>query len=172
MHFSKKSAGLLILASLVFLLTACFPLRTPTPVATPAVIIVTQVVTQVITPTPLPTTAVPPTATKVVPTATPTYDPLSAPIYYPLKDCVASRLHIGDKAKVSLGGGPNGIRYGLDLHQDAIAGYAQPGAILEITNGPYCSNGWIVWMVRTVDGLAGFTPEGNGNEYWLFPVGP
>jgi hypothetical protein len=73
---------------------------------------------------------------------------------------------------VSLVGGANGIRYGRDLHEDTVIAYAQPGAILEIVNGPWCSHGWIVWMVRTADGLVGYTPEGNGNEYWLLPTAP
>ncbi|MCZ7554235.1 MAG: hypothetical protein M5U05_16930 [Anaerolineales bacterium] len=85
---------------------------------------------------------------------------------------MASRLQIGDLAMVSLQGGPNGIRYGRDLYYDTIIAYAQPGAILEITNGPWCSHGWLVWMVRTQDGTVGYTPEGDGNEYWLLPTAP
>jgi hypothetical protein len=177
MKFCKSVGKVQVLLPLVmtltFLLSACIQVVAPTPPAsaTPPVIIITQVITQVIPPTPLPIT---PTATKTAtpnpPTPTPTFDPLSAPIYYPLKDCVASRLHVGDKAMVSLDGGPNGIRYGLDLYFDTIISYAQPGSTLEIVNGPYCSRGWIVWFVRTLDGTVGFTPEGNGNEYWLLPT--
>ena len=139
--------------------------------ATPEIRVLTQVMTQVVTPTPLPTNTPKPTPTPI-PSPTPTFDPLKAPIYYPLKDCVASRLYVADRAMVSLEGGPNGIRYGRDLHNDTIIEYAQPGDILEIVAGPWCSWGWIVWMVRTLDGDVGFTPEGNGNEYWLFPVRP
>jgi len=138
---------------------------------TPPVLVVTQIVTEIIIPTALPMTATPaPTSTPAPPTLTPTWDPLAAPIYYPLADCVASRLHIGDRAMVSLVGGPNGIRYGRNLYEDAILAYAQPGAILDVTAGPWCSQGWIVWLVRTTDGVVGFTPEGNGDEYWLLPV--
>lgn len=71
---------------------------------------------------------------------------------------------------VSLVGGPNGIRYGRDMHYDTIIAEAQPGQLLQIIDGPWCSHGWIVWMVKTADGLVGYTPEGNGNEYWLFPI--
>jgi hypothetical protein len=83
---------------------------------------------------------------------------------------VASRLHIGDRAQVSLQGGPNGIRYAQDLRESSVFAYAQPGAILEIVNGPFCSQGWIVWFVRTGDGQVGYTPEGDGSTYWLFPA--
>lgn len=142
---------------------------------TPQQIVITQVVTQVITPTAAPqqTPTPAPTDTPLPePTATPTWSIVDAPIYYPLKDCVASRLHIGDRAMVSLVGGPNGIRYGLDIHVDTIALYAQPGDVLDIVGGPWCSHGWLVWMVRTATGFVGYTPEGDGNNYWLFPVPP
>jgi hypothetical protein len=154
-------------------LSACIQVVAPTPEAsaTPPVIYVTQIVTEIIPPTPLPVTPSPtPTITLEPATATPTWDPWSAPIYYPLKDCVASRLYIGDKAMVSPYGGPNGIRYGSDLYADTIIAYAQPGSTLEIVNGPYCSRGWMVWFVRMLDGTVGYTPEGNGEEYWLLPL--
>lgn len=139
--------------------------------ATPPVILITQVITQIVPPTPVPVTDTPqPTATPEPPTQTPTFDPLAAPIYYPLPDCVASRLHIGDKAMVSLVGGPNGIRYGRDIHESTVFAYAQPGSLLEIINGPWCSRGWLVWLVRTADGQVGYTPEGDGNTYFLFPA--
>jgi hypothetical protein len=38
-----------------------------------------------------------------------------------------------------------------------------------IIDGPYCYENWIVWQVDTDGGLQGFTPEGNGDEYWLIP---
>jgi hypothetical protein len=171
----KMRACLLGLFSLSLVLSACNGPAAQQPQITqeitPQVIVVTQVITQVIPPTTAVATATPePTSTPLPPTATPTWDPLSAPIYYPLKNCVASRLYIGDKAMVSLVGGPNGIRYGRDLYYDTIVAYAQPGAILDIINGPWCSHGWIVWMVRTQDGMVGYTPEGNGDEYWLLPL--
>ena len=167
----KRLYGLLLS---LFLVTLACRVEAPkiileeSPTAPPAPII-TQVVTQVITPTPQPTSTPVPTATPAI-TLTPTYNPLSAPIYYPLEDCAASRLHNGDDAMVSLVGGANGIRSGLDLHSDIVEYNAQPGEILKIVGGPYCSYGWIVWLVETQSGYIGFTPEGNGNEYWLFPV--
>lgn len=168
--------SLVVLSMVVVLglpLSACIQVVAPTPEAsaTSPVIYVTQIVTEIIPPTPMPVTATPvPTSTPEPPTATPTWDPLNAPIWYPLEDCVASRLRLGDKAMVSLSGGPNGIRYGSDLYYDTIIAYAQPGSTLEIVNGPYCSRGWIVWFVRMQDGTVGYTPEGNGDEYWLLPL--
>jgi hypothetical protein len=162
--------GIMVISLLI---TGCGQVLAPpkASTATPLIVEVTQIVTEIIPPTPLPETPKPTkTATLEPPTVTPTWDPLSAPIYYPLKDCVASRLHVGDKAMVSYVGGANGIRYGQDMAQDTVIAYAQPGAILEIVTGPYCSQGWIVWFVRTADGTVGFTPEGDGEEYWLLPV--
>ena len=107
------------------------------------------------------------------PTLTPTWDALSAPIYYPLPDCVASRLYVGDQAYVSLLGGANAIRSSPDVHaEENIFYYAQPGAKLQIVAGPYCDLNHIIWLIETSDGVRGFTPEGNGSTYWLFPVGP
>ncbi len=168
----KVRAYLVLVLALFLFLPSCIQIAAPTQqVVTPPVVVITQVVTEMIPPTPVPVTPTnAPTSTPPPPTLTPTWDPLSAPIYYPLKDCVASRLHIGDKAMVSYVGGANGIRYGLDLSESTIAAYAQPGAILQIQGGPYCSRGWIVWLVKTSDGLVGYTPEGDGNTYWLLPV--
>jgi hypothetical protein len=168
----KARVYLMFLLALPMLLPACIQITAPTQqVATPPIVVITQVVTEMIPPTPLPVTpTIAPSATALPPTITPTWDPLSAPIYYPIKDCVASRLHVGDKAMVSFVGGANGIRYGLDLSESTIVGYAQPGAILVIQNGPWCSRGWLVWLVKTADGLVGYTPEGDGNSYWLLPA--
>ena len=168
----KMRAYVFSVLALLMLLPACIqiPARTQQAV-TPPVVVITQIVTEMIPPTPLPVTpTIAPSATPLPPTVTPTYDPLTAPIYYPLKDCIASRLHVGDKAMVSLVGGANGIRYGRDLMEDTILGYAQPGAILKIQAGPWCSRGWIVWLVEAADGMVGYTPEGDGNTYWLLPV--
>lgn len=174
-HFHKikiARATLFLGFSILILLSACIQLpAAPTQVATPPIVVITQVVTEIVPPTPVPVTPTnTPVPTPEPPTPTPTWDALAAPIYYPLENCVASRLHIGDRAQVSLTAGSNGIRYGRDLYYDTIIAYAEPGAVLEIENGPWCSRGWIVWLVRTSDGTVGYTPEGNGDEYWLLPM--
>lgn len=174
MHYKSQPKRLYMLLISLFLVTLACRVEAPrvilkesaTPMPPPAV---TQVVTEVVTATPAPTFTPLPSPTSP-PSPTPTFDPLSAPIYYPLADCAASRLHVGDRAMVSWVGGANGIRSGLDLHLDTIEYSAQPGETLLIVGGPYCSYGWIVWLVETNSGYRGYTPEGDGNEYWLFPT--
>jgi hypothetical protein len=166
-------AGLVTGLSLLLVLSAC---NSPAPAqtqATPVVLIVTQVVTQVSTATSAPTATTGPTSTPE-PSLTPkaTFDPYNVPAYYPLKDCVASRLHVGDTAIVGPGGTTNGIRYGEDLSVDTVFDHAAQGTKLDIVAGPYCSGGWIVWQIRMPSGTVGYTPEGNGNEYWLLPTAP
>jgi hypothetical protein len=144
--------------------------ETPTPVPTK---IITQVITQIIVPTSVAPVETQPAPEPLGPTPTPTWDPLAAPIYFPLADCVASRLHIGDDAMVSLVGGANAIRTSTDVRIDNnIVGYADPGDTVRIIMGPECSFGLLMWFVETRDGLRGFTPEGDGNEYWLWPIAP
>jgi len=143
-------------------------------VAPPVTVIVTQIVTQVIPATMEPeitnTPAVSPTPSPtLIPTLAGTYDPYSAPLWYPIENCPASRLHIGDRAYVTIGGGPNGIRFGADVRYDTVIGYAEEGEGMSVLDGPWCYHNWIVWMVKTDGGLEGFTPEGNGEEYWLLP---
>lgn len=175
MHKNTKERYIfpLVVTCLLLVTIACgissAQVQTAEPTITPTVI-----------ETQIPTETTPPTETSViespavpsptfVPVVTTTYDPASVPIYYPLEDCAASRLYVGDKAFVTFEGGPNGIRYGNDLHEDNIIGYAQPGETLEILEGPFCSYGWIVWFVQTEEGLEGYTPEGSGEKYWLLP---
>ena len=92
--------------------------------------------------------------------------------YYPLSDCAASRLFVGDRAFVSLGGGSNGIRSEPDTHpSDNIIGRAPSGEGMLILDGPVCNYGWILWKVKTDSGLVGWTPETkDGKEFWLVPV--
>lgn len=173
----QKRPILLVLVALIAVSIACrveapriIMEESPTP-TDPPTLVFTQVVTQIITPTPAPVLPTVPATAGVEPTLTPTYDPFSVPIYYPLPDCVASRLYKGDTAMVSFQGGDNAIRYSPDMSlAENIVGYAQPGDRLIIRDGPYCSYGWLVWFVETLDGVLGYTPEGNGETYWLVPV--
>ena len=175
---AKKQMIPLILVTLFLVSTACSfslfeePTATPQP---PVTVVVTKVITQIVPPTetaivtdvPVVTLTPSPTVPHI---AAGTYDPFSDyQIYYPLEDCSASRLHIGDRATVTIGGGPNAIRYGSDTHYDNIIGYAQEGEGMLIVDGPFCYLNWVVWQVSTDGGLEGFSPEGNGEEYWLLP---
>lgn len=176
-NIRKKQVYLIILMSLLLSLIACrieapriVLEESPTPVPTK---IITQIITQIIVPTVSEPETTPAPPESIEPTMTPTWDPLSAPIYYPLDNCVASRLHIGDIAMVSLVGGNNAIRTNIDITIDSnIVTYAKPGETVTIISGPSCSSGFIMWFVETKDGFRGFTPEGNGNEYWLWPTAP
>ncbi len=138
------------------------------------------------TPTPaaqqaLPTTIVPPSPTAAQPepdqTITPTPLPLpptptaDARLYNPLPDCPPSRLHVGDSAFVALSGGRNAIRSEPDTHpDDNIEGFAYQGEALQITDGPVCNYGWVLWEVRSPNGITGWTPETDGESFWLDPI--
>jgi hypothetical protein len=174
-HIKKKGLALAVIGLSLFLFVpACLSVA---PQATQSVqvvyptIVITQYVTQVvatptITPIPPPTSAV-----KQAPSTVNTgWDPFTVQIYYPLVGCVASRLHEGDVAFVA--------NAGVDLYNTKDTGYSPtyrkllPGEMVDITKGPWCTNGALVWKVGTADGLAGFVPEGDGNTYWLLPMPP
>ncbi|RMG34667.1 MAG: hypothetical protein D6732_10390 [Methanobacteriota archaeon] len=90
--------------------------------------------------------------------------------YYPLAGCAGSRLMIGDRAMVSLIGGPNAIRSTPDTHpSDNILYKAQPGEYLKIIGGPKCNYGYILWKVRVEkNGIVGWTPESkDGATFWI-----
>lgn len=174
---AKKQMIPLLLVTLFLVSTACSfslfeePTATPQP---PVTVVVTKVITLIVPPTETPIVTDVPVVTltpspTVPPIAAGTYDPYSVQIYYPIEGCPASRLHIGDRATVTIGGGPNAIRFGANTHYDNIIGHAQEGEGMLIVDGPYCYENWIVWQVDTDGGLQGFTPEGNGDEYWLIP---
>ena len=39
-----------------------------------------------------------------------------------------------------------------------------------ITDGPVCNYGWVLWEVRSPNGVEGWTPETDGEDFWLDPV--
>lgn len=129
--------------------------------------------TAIPTVTPLPIQR-PPTRTPAAP------GPAPVPTYYPLADCAPSRLHPGDWGYISFSSGRNGIRDTADTHpSDNITGYAEPGQVVELIKGPKCNYGWVLWAVTVANqrGLAGWTPEGDGKEFfiepgWEYPVCP
>lgn len=90
-------------------------------------------------------------------------------VYFPLNNCAGSRLQQGDAAIISPDGGRNAIRSSADTHPSSnIIGYAEPGDQIEITAGPVCNYGWILWKVRVVNsGLQGWTPETDGKKFWI-----
>jgi hypothetical protein len=91
--------------------------------------------------------------------------------YFPITNCAASQLHVGDSAYVSYEGGTNKLRRTPDTHpSNNIIGEILPGAVVEIIDGPRCNYGWVLWKVRTTDDETGWTPESDGNEFWLIPI--
>jgi hypothetical protein len=45
------------------------------------------------------------------------------------------------------------------------------GEELSVIDGPVCERGALVWKVVASDGQTGFVAEGDGNTYWLMPLG-
>ncbi len=128
--------------------------------------------TSTVPPTPSPsftiTISLTPSSTPL-PSATPT--PLVKPTWYPCANTYPSRLHVGDRAKVSEDPPyPNRVRAQPNTTSD-ILGLLEVGEMMEIIGGPVCSQGWIWWEVRSLaKSLTGWTAEGDGKDYWLVPV--
>ncbi len=81
-----------------------------------------------------------------------------------------SQLHVGNKAMVSLDPPlANNVRAEPDKNAKYLFAI-QPGEVVDITNGPGCSNNWVWWAIKTQDGRTGWTAEGDGTDYWLVPV--
>jgi hypothetical protein len=174
-RIKKKCLALAVIGlSLILFFPACLsvaPRSTqPVQVVYPTVLI-TQYVTQVVAtpailPKPLPTTDSNQTPSVV----DVSWDPFAAVIYYPIAGCVASRLHKGDVAFAAT--------EGLALHASKDIGYSpenralQPAEMVDITQGPWCNSGSLIWKVKTSDGTDGFAPEGNGELYALLPMPP
>jgi serine/threonine protein kinase len=112
------------------------------------------------------------TATPIVPANTRTSAITPTPAEYkPLDNCAVSRLRVGDRAMISLTEGRNSIRTTPDTHPtNNTIGYAEPGELVDIIDGPVCNYGWVLWKVHTQKDLTGWTPEGDGKVYWLIPV--
>lgn len=173
--FKRIVSAWMILMIVVIAAAACAPAGTEPQGAqslNPTVVLV-QYVTQVVatvTPAPPTMTSPPPTERPAMRTG---YDPYSVETYYPLMGCgVASRLHVGERAYVA--DNRNGT---LGLHMSGNIGDApifrelDGGEILDLVEGPYCQAGSLVWGVMTSDEQKGFVAEGNGDAYWLLPMG-
>jgi serine/threonine protein kinase len=92
--------------------------------------------------------------------------------YYPLSNCHASHVRVGDWVMISLGGSANAIRNEANTRQkESIIGYAQQGELIQIIDGPVCdvNKSYLLWKVRTNtdDGLTGWTPETNGKDFYF-----
>jgi hypothetical protein len=116
--------------------------------------------------TPWPTSTQQPTAP-----ATPTRTQLPTTTATPFQCPGAPTLSLkpGDWAQVSLDPPlPNNIRRQPGLSSELI-GIIQPGETVRLLKGPLCVDGYAWWFVRSLDGLEGWTAEGNASNYWLIP---
>ena len=76
-------------------------------------------------------------------------------------------LVLGDWAMVSTDPPlPNKIRSQSSTSGELI-GQVQPGENVLVVDGPTCADGYTWWFVRSLDGLEGWTVEGDSAGYWL-----
>lgn len=110
-------------------------------------------------PTRLPPTLIPATAAPSA-TATPSGCPDSPP----------SRLVVGEQGRVVPNGFPNNVREQPGSSSQYL-GEIPPGGVFYVLDGPRCGSGIAWWYVAgTNSDLTGWTPEGQGADYWLEPV--
>jgi hypothetical protein len=64
---------------------------------------------------------------------------------------------------------PNRIRNQPSSSGELI-GQVLPGENVLVVDGPHCADGYTWWFVRSLDGLEGWTAEGNAAGYWLIPL--
>ena len=88
----------------------------------------------------------------------------------PLNLCVGlpSRLQVGQRGRVTVGGVPNNVRENPMIGSPRT-GQIQPGGTFDVLDGPVCGEGYVWYRVRTT-AFEGWTAEGGNNEYWLEPV--
>ena len=174
----------LLLASL---LLACnqnvTPTQTPTPASTHTP---TATATSTPTSTPTPTSTHTPTATA---TSTPTSTPVPTSTYTPTARATSTPTRTGTSVEadkiVSCPGAPDILlkpddwaRVSTDPplpnkirsqpgSSGEIIGKVQPGENVLVVDGPRCADGYTWWFVRSLDGLEGWTAEGDTAGYWL-----
>jgi hypothetical protein len=61
---------------------------------------------------------------------------------------------------------PNKIRSQPGTSAELI-GQVQPGENVLVVDGPTCADGYTWWFVRSLEGLEGWTVEGDNEGYWL-----
>lgn len=117
-----------------------------------------QITAQVSTGSALAATVVPTPTSRVV-------------IWKPCPDAAASRLHIGDTAYVTKDPPvPNRVRAEPN-REGEILGMINPGASMDVIEGPTCADNWVWWKIKSAD-LEGWTAEGDQETYWLVPLIP
>lgn len=105
-----------------------------------------------------------PLSPTVIPSPTP-----RVVIWKPCPEGPQSRLKVGDLAYVTKDPPiPNRVRKEPNREADII-GHINPGASMEIIEGPACADGWVWWHIKNAD-LNGWTAEGDKETYWLVPL--
>lgn len=109
------------------------------------------------------------TGSRPRPTPTPSLRP---PPGEACADSFPSQLRVGIHAMINPNPPiPTRLRAEPDLSAE-ILGQVDPGKSVEIIEGPACSNNWVWWQVYDAEQeITGWMAEGNGQEYWLIPVG-
>ena len=78
---------------------------------------------------------------------------------------------MGDSAYIDFNEGRNAIRSSPDTHpSDNKIGFAEVGEVLWLVGGPECNYGWLLWEVRMINGVQGWTPETDGSKFFLMPI--
>jgi hypothetical protein len=93
-----------------------------------------------------------------------------------LPDCTSgwTQLKAGSQAEVSSESDtPNRVRSDPGTAGEIIA-LLYPGAVVDLIEGPVCTDGLIFWKVKSnaIPGGEGWTAEGDGTVYWLEPKVP
>jgi hypothetical protein len=115
---------------------------------------------------PTPTFTVAPPAEIILPTRTPMAGAYSAcPNAYP------SILKVGDTAMVSLDPPIENNLREKPSTEALITGKLEPGEKVNIVSGPACMGAYVWWSVVSQSSTrAGWTAEGDWNNYWLVKV--
>ncbi len=115
-----------------------------------------QVIGQVSTGSPVQPTVIPSPTARVV-------------VWKPCLDGPTSRLKVGDIAYVTKEPPiPNRVRKEPN-RQGEILGLINPGASMNILDGPVCADNWVWWKVKNAD-LEGWMAEGDAETYWMIPL--
>jgi hypothetical protein len=175
-HSFKRQFLLALLAGVILAASGCAGANPSASQNIDPTVVVVQYVTQVVatvTPAPPMPTQPPATAEPVVPASSTGFDPFRVEVYYPIMGCkVASRIHSGERAYVANNrSGTLGFHMSADIGDAPIYRSMNNGEILEVVNGPYCQLDSLVWGVLDNEGKLGYVAEGDGNSYWLLPLG-
>jgi len=90
--------------------------------------------------------------------------------WQPCDDAPPSRLEVGELAVVE------GTNLKLRLRGEpglvgTLAGEIEPGDVVEVINGPACSDNLVWWEIQSLSsGASGWTAEGNAYGSWLVKV--